>query len=365
MKRVAYLTPLCCDERWYLGDGGRYPVNLARALAGTGDYEVDIVSSGDVQEVIDRPICRGVRLRLLPSVARHGADRLSWEVLDAISDVDLVHLHQVFSRSSEVGMLAAKLLLKPVCATDHGGGSSSVGRSLGILELADRITCYSAFAGSLLETTTPIELVRGGVDDDFFQPPEPSGVRDRVVFVGRVTPRKGIDRLITALPKEVPLAVCGQSSDRAYLSVLEALARGKEVTFHDDLDDHGLREMYGRALAVVLPSVYVDFNGAVHLRPELMGFSLLEGNACGAPAICSRVGGMPEFVEHGVTGYVYDTLEQLTNQLASLAADRDLVASLGARGVSAVHDRFGLEAAGQAMRSVYDDLLGIRAARSS
>lgn len=359
--RVAYITPLYFDDESYLGGGERYPLNLARAVVKTGGCEIDIVSYGDVEGIRDIPIDPGVRLRVLPTVPRRGEGRLSWEVLAAIREVDLVHLHQVFSRPSEVAMLAAKLLFKPVCATDHGGGSSNLGRSLGMLELADRIICYSEFGGSLIQTETPIELVRGGVDDGFFQPPDAPYVRDRVVFVGRVMPHKGIDRLITALPDGVPLSICGQPYDAGYLRILEALAGGKDVSFHDDLDDHGLREMYRRAIAVVLPSVYVDFNGAIQPWPELMGFSLLEGSACGAPAICSRVGGMPEYVDHGETGYVYDTLSELTDHLAALASDPSLVERLGRAGAAAVRERFGLASAGRVMRRIYDNVLSISA----
>ena len=38
--------------------------------------------------------------------------------------------------------------------------------------------------------------------------------------------------------------------------------------------------------------------------PELLGQTLLEGMACGTPAICTNVGSLPEVVEDGVTGFV-------------------------------------------------------------
>lgn len=357
MRRVASLTPLYFDEDSYLGGGERYPVNLARAVAATGDYEVDVITYGDRAEITELDICDGVRLRVLPITARSGREPLSRHVLAAIRDVDLVHLHQVFSRSSEVAMLLAKLLFKPVCVTDQGGASSDLGCSLGMLELADRVVCHSRFGASLMDTSTPIELVPGGVDDSFFRPARPQPERDRVVFVGGLRPHKGIDRLIAALPADVPLAICGRSHDETYLATLRALAEGKHVTFHDDLGDEDLREMYARAIAVVLPSVHSDFNGQVQPWPELMGLALLEGNACGAPAICSRVGGMPEYVEHGVTGFVFDTLAELTDQIGRLAADGALVRRLGDGGAAAVRNRFGLEGSGRALAAVYDELL--------
>ena len=107
----------------------------------------------------------------------------------------------------------------------------------------------------------------------------------------------------------------------------------------------------------MLPSVYVDCYGTSQPWPELMGFSLLEGMACGAPAICSRVGGMPEYVDHGKTGFVFDELSQLTECLKRLAGDPALVQRMGAEGRSHVVSRYGLSSAGTTMRSIYDCLL--------
>ena len=57
-------------------------------------------------------------------------------------------------------------------------------------------------------------------------------------------------------------------------------------------------------MCVVLPSVYRTDEGYETLVPELLGQTLLEGMACGTPAICTDVASMPEVVDHGVTGFV-------------------------------------------------------------
>lgn len=358
LKHVAYLTPLYFDRTSYLGGGERYPLNLAKAVAATGSYEVELVSYGDAPETVQLSLAPGVTLRVLPSVAlRRGGDRVSWEIFDAVRDVDLVHIHQIFSRSSEVALLISKLLHKPVCATDHGGASSELGKSLGMLDLVDRVTCYSRFGASLLETQTQVEVVPGGVDDVHFAPGSRGAERDHVLYVGRLLPHKGIDRLIAAMPDSLPLMICGRPYHEEYYDVLRALAVGKQVEFVTDSDDETLRELYRRALAVVLPSVYVDWYGTTQAWPELMGFSLLEGMACGTPAICSRVGGMPEYVDHGRTGFVYDELAELTGHLEQLAADPALVEALGSEGRRRVAADFGLGPAGARMRGVYDELL--------
>lgn len=359
MQRVAYMTPLYFGADAYLGGGERFPLNVAKAVASTGRYEVELISFGDRDEQVLRPLADGVTLRLLPVAARRpGAAPLSWDVLPVLAEADLVHVHQIFSRSGEVAVLAAKLMGKPVCASDHGGASSWVGRSLGMLDLVDRVLTYSKFGATVIDAPGRVSTIPGGVDNHYFTPaPAPSPRRDRVVFVGRLLPHKGVDRLLTALPDDVALTVCGTPHREDYTRLLTSLARGKQVEFISGADDGQLRELYRRAICVVLPSVYVDVYGGVSAWPELMGLAFLEGMACGAPAICSRVGGMPEFVRHAETGFVFDELGELTAAIRQLADDPELVTRLGNAGQAAVQASFGLDAVGRATAELYDELI--------
>jgi glycosyltransferase involved in cell wall biosynthesis len=360
VRRVAYMTPLYFGADAYLGGGERFPLNVAKAVASTGHYEVELVSFGASDEQVLRPLADGVTLRLLPVAARApGAAPLSWDVLPVLAEADLVHVHQIFSRSGEVAVLTAKLMGKPVVVSDHGGASSWLGRSLGMLDVVDRVLTYSEFGATLIDAPGGVSTIPGGVDDHFFTPPaaEAAPVRDHVMFVGRLLPHKGVDRLITALPDDVALTVCGTPHREDYTALLTALARGKRVEFVSGADDAQLRDLYRRALCVVLPSVYVDCYGGVSAWPELMGLAFLEGMACGAPAICSRVGAMPEFVRHGETGFVFDELGELTGAIRRLADDPDLVAALGDAAHRTVNANFGLDAVGASTAELYDELL--------
>jgi glycosyltransferase involved in cell wall biosynthesis len=228
-----------------------------------------------------------------------------------------------------------------------------------MLDVVDRVLTYSEFGASLIDAPGRVSTIPGGVDDHFFTPPSVGAAppRDRVVFVGRLLPHKGVDRLITALPDDVALTVCGTSHREDYTRLLTSLARGKQVEFVSGADDTELRELYRRAICVVLPSVYVDCYGGVSAWPELMGLAFLEGLACGAPAICSRVGGMPEFVRHGETGFIFDELAELTQAIRRLADDPSLVTRLGDAGQRAVQASFGLDAVGRATADLYDELM--------
>jgi len=366
VTRIAYLTPMYFSEESYVGGGERFPSNLAKgvaAAAGPG-CEVDLLSYGPKSS--RRQVAPGVFLRIMASSGKapNALDNVSWEMLDAIAECDLLHVHQVFTRGGELGYATAKLFHKPTCASDHGGSSSPLGKQFGGFDLIDRIHCYSDFGAQWFTTHKNVAIIKGGVDAQVFTPPNHRPVRDRVVFVGRLLPHKGVDQLIHALPPGMLLTCCGRAYSEDYFRHLRDLARDKNVEFVTDASDEAIRDLYARAWATVLPSVYTDCYGQTYSQPELMGFTLLESMACGTPAICSRVGGMPEFVAHGETGYIYDDLEQLTGHLRTLAESPVLVERMGFAARRSIEREFDLRVCGRKLWSVYRELIENSAERS-
>jgi glycosyltransferase involved in cell wall biosynthesis len=356
--KIAYPTPLYFADQSCLGGGERYPVYLAAGVveATRGAFEVEIISYGD------RPrretIGDGVSLRILKSDRPSDPlEALSWELPEAIEDADLVHIHQIFTRPSMAALVAAKQQGKPVCMTDHGARSPGLGTESVALELADRIISNSAFGGSLLRTTTPVIVVKGGVDTELFTPSPVPLPRDFVLYVGRLLPHKGVDRLIAALPGDLPLVVCGRPSRPDYFRLLQRLASGKSVRFVTDADDTVVRELYRRALVNVLPSVYRDCYGNHYQAPELMGLTLLEAMACGTPAACADVAGMPEFIEDGKTGFIFRDDRELTSVLRSLADDRSLADRLGRTAREVVVAEYDRTVVGARVADVYTSLI--------
>ncbi len=359
LRKIAYLTPLYFDEKSCLGGGERYPLNLAIGVvhASGGTCRVELVSYGD--ESFRKTLRPGVSLRVLRADNRpaNRLDVVSWELPSAIADADLVHIHMANTRSNEMGLLLAKQQRKPICLTDHGGFSSTIGQNLGSIELADRLIAYSDFGASLYWTRKPIEVIKGGVDGDLFTPPAARPERDRVLYVGRLLPHKGIDNLIEALPLELPLTICGRPYHEEFYRRLRTLAEGKKVEFVTDADDQTILNLYRRAWVNVLPSVYQDCYGNTFVAPELMGFTLLEAMACGTPAICSRVAAMPEFIREGETGFVFNDRDELTAQLRRLAGNPTLVETMGARARRAIDEEFSLKIAGRKMLDVYQSVV--------
>jgi glycosyltransferase involved in cell wall biosynthesis len=180
-------------------------------------------------------------------------------------------------------------------------------------------------------TLARARVIGGGVDSSKFSTDQSVRRDGGALFVGRLLPHKGITDLIRGLPEGVPLTVVGPVPDEATKERLVALSRGKAVTFLHGLDDEALVHEYRRAMCIVLPSVYRTDEGHTTVVPELLGQTLLEGMACGAPAICTDVASMPEVVEHGVTGFIVPPNDPaaIGDRLAWLRAHPAKAASMG------------------------------------
>jgi glycosyltransferase involved in cell wall biosynthesis len=123
-------------------------------------------------------------------------------------------------------------------------------------------------------------------------PREQSGAY--AVFIGRLSPDKGASTLLQAweqLPQQYPLQIIGGGVQREELEA-RVRERGLNVTFRGHLSRQESISTLKRARFLVMPS----------LGYETFGMVIVEGFACGIPAISSRLGAMQEIVRDRVTG---------------------------------------------------------------
>ncbi len=94
-------------------------------------------------------------------------------------------------------------------------------------------------------------------------------------------------------------------------------------------------------------------------RSEPFGIAALEALACGRPVVASRVGGLPEFIQDGVTGLLVppDRPDRLAAAIVRLLDDATLAKRLGAAGALLVREGFGSERAGQEYETLFTRLL--------
>ena len=303
--RVLHVSPATFGAGGTFGGGERYPYELAKAMAPYG--QVSFVSFGNEETVHHDGDLRVRTLANRGNWRGSEVNPVSERLLGEIARADVIHVHQWESIVANACVVAGRILGRKVFATDHGGSGRNYWRRLRLHRLLSGFLPVSSFgAGFYPELRDRAHVIFGGVDTDRFSPGPASDRHARALFVGRLLPHKGIDRLIDALPTDLDLLVIGRAYDAGYRHYLEDRARGKLVEFRERVEDAELIAAYRTSRVVVLPSVYEPTFGPPAVKSELLGLTLLEAMACGTPVVCTDVGGMPEVVHHGWDGYVVD-----------------------------------------------------------
>jgi glycosyltransferase involved in cell wall biosynthesis len=280
---------------------------------------------------------------------------------------DIVHLNS--SKAGILGRLAATVARVPVTVfTVHGWAfKASSGRSAQLYFAADRvvrslataIVCVSQNDLDLglaagVSTADRTVLIRNAVDvssEPAPRPPAPPVVE--VVSIGRLALPKDFGTLLRAVallpPGTVRLTLLGDGPLRPSLERLAAELRLEDVVFAGEVED--VRPYLAAADVFVLSST-----------SEGMPISVLEAMAAGRPIVASNVGGIPEAVVDGATGFLVPAArpDQLADALRQLLEDGDLRRRLGEEGRRRAVELFSLANWRQRHLELYDELLAAR-----
>jgi glycosyltransferase involved in cell wall biosynthesis len=309
--KVVHITPTYFDHSSVIGGGERYPTELALWMSKVADTTLVSFSS-------ERKSYRQDNLKIeIYPVKRfiHGnkVNPLSFAYLRSIRDADVIHIHHIHTLVSDMACLSGQVLGKQSVVTDYGGGGSlTLNRRLPVFQGYFKAIAYSQFGLNFLprELRKKAVLIKGGIDTEKFCPNGSTKREKKILYVGRILPHKGIDYLIAGFRQlnrlEYTLRIIGRVYNQDYYQHLKQLAMGLPVDFVHDADDQRLVTEYRTAMATVLPSVHTSYEGNYTPIPELMGFTLLESQACGTPVICTDAGAMSEFVDPERTGLVVE-----------------------------------------------------------
>ena len=302
--RVLHIVPALFGSKGVLGGAERYALELARYMADV--IPTRLLTFGD-QSRSERQGNLDIRVVGNPWCVRGQASNpVSAAIFGEVLNADIIHCHQQHILASSLAALTSKLAGRKVFVTDLGGGGWDISAYTNTDRWYRGHLHISEYSRSVFgQGNNPwSHVILGGIDIKKFSP-DPSVKRDgSVVFVGRLLPHKGVNYLVEAMPPDVPLKLIGQPMEDRFFRDLQALATGKQVTFHNDFTDADIVRAYRSALCVVLPSVYRHLYGEETKVPELLGQTLLEGMACGTPVICTDVASMPEIVEDGRSGFI-------------------------------------------------------------
>jgi glycosyltransferase involved in cell wall biosynthesis len=163
-----------------------------------------------------------------------------------------------------------------------------------------------------------------------------------VTQVSWMIPEKGIPELLEAAGKviqaepKVHFLIAGDGAHRtAYENKARALGLGDRVTFTGNITDPLACGLFAAADIVCQMSQW----------EEVFGYVIAEAMACGKPMVATRVGGIPELVEHGVSGFLVDRrdVSAMALRILELVRDPELRKRMGAAGLDAVRKKFELK----------------------
>lgn len=181
-------------------------------------------------------------------------------------------------------------------------------------------------------------------------PPTPTISGDYLLYFGRLAPEKGLHTLIrAAAATRVPVMIAGIGPEEMVLQTLAA-ETGAPVTFAGFLSGERLWQVIARARAVVLPSEWYE-NGPM---------SIIEAFARGKPLIGAAIGGIPELLEGGATGwsFVSGSVDDLGRALVeAMAAQPTALAAKSRAAMDLVRREFSQEAYFHRMHTLYADLM--------
>ena len=228
----------------------------------------------------------------------------------------------------------------------------------GLLSVADRVLCPSRRVAQWFEAfapeVAPIEVLPLGIPVERPVGGEgaPRAGALRLAFMGSVVPHKGVHVLVeasAAASVPVELDVFGRVYDPTYARDLERRADASpsvSLTLHGPYEDAEMLQVLAAVDAVVVPSQV----------PEVYPLVAYEALAHGVPLLAGSLGGLPEAVDVGANGLIFDASrpDELAAILRRLHEDRKLIARLraGAASTQVVSSSDHVEA----MRGVYTEL---------
>lgn len=263
---------------------------------------------------------------------------------------EMLHVAHVFERAGEfdlihnqadfVPLAFSRLVETPVVTTIHGFSSDRILPVFKTYE--DRVHYVAISEADRHRDLRYAAVIHHGIRLEDF-PFDPDGSQD-LLFFGRIHPDKGAaEAIATARRAERRLVMAGIVQDEGYhaVQVVPALD-DRSVTYLGPVGGALRTKTLGSARALLH---LINFE-------EPFGLSVVEALACGTPVIAFNRGSMPELIEHGVTGFLVDSVDE-----AVAAVDRIGEIDRAACRAS-VAARFTVERMADRYLSLYRSLLG-------
>jgi glycosyltransferase involved in cell wall biosynthesis len=312
--RIAQVSPLyeSVPPKFY-GGTERVVSYLTEELVRQG-HEVTLFASADSVTSAELVHCAPMALRLDPdsidTLAHHVV--MLERVVSQDRRFDVVHYHVDY-----IHFPLSRRHHTPQLTTLHGR-----------LDIADLVPLYREFPDMPVVSISKAQrqplpwinwlaTVHHGLPPDLY--PFNPGPGRYLVFLGRISPEKRVDRAIEIARRVgLPLRIAAKVDrmDREYFAKeIEPLFADPLVKYLGEVGEADKAELLGNAQALLFP---IDW-------PEPFGMVMIEAMACGTPVVAFRRGSIPEIIEPGVSGFVVDDVDeavQATRCVAGLSRRR-------------------------------------------
>jgi len=295
--------------------------SLARGLQAAG-HSVLLICHPD-------STCPVPKAWVIPEEDTHRMGRASIELENVVGAYELAKGSDVVHDNTTAGPLySARYPNIPVVTTNHQPFSRTYNAIYGAA--LPRVMLVAISHSHASSTDLPVDaVVHHGIDVADYTFGDGDG--GYVALLGRMTENKGVHRAIAiAKAAGVPLKIAAkmrEPHERQYFETFVEPHLGDGVEYLGEVDADGKRELLASASALLNPISW----------REPFGMAMLESLACGTPVVGSPQGAAPEIVEHGVTGFLSDSDDELAACLRAV----DRIDRAGCR--QQVSERFSIE----------------------
>lgn len=193
-----------------------------------------------------------------------------------------------------------------------------------------------------------IQAIHNSVEmDDYNVKTEDDGY---ALYFGRLSKEKGILDLINAFKncKEGKLFIAGEGPEKEKIKqIIKENKLGMRVKLLGFLNKEQMTEITRKCKFVVVPSIWY----------ENCPYSILETLAIGKPIIGSNMGGIPELVNDNKNGFIYSTVEELTDKMNTLFEDKKLVEKFGKESKNLAKKNYDREVYYKKIEKIYKDVI--------
>ena len=238
----------------------------------------------------------------------HDENMWPWELYEMLNlaaaverarDFDIIHYEAAYYPMS---LAFARLSPTPIVQTLHHSPSAAEVALWSRYPEAPFVAISNEQA-RLLSGLNVIDTVLHGIDTDNFvfrQKPD-----DYLLFLGRFTEGKGVLQAIEIAKRVKMRLILAAAEDDYYRERVAPHVDGRHIVYYGEADFEAKVKLYGGARALIYP---------IQAR-EPFGLVLAEAMACGTPVVALDRGAVREVVDEGVTGMIFDDLEQMANEL--------------------------------------------------